>query len=134
MVGSNLTDYQRKLIDNLIEKDSISIAVEIKSDYSVLICENCKKFWVSPTTKCVCGSTSLTKTHKSNIKYADEIHFLESLIGRNKILGQLMCDEFGFPWRLTRENDIFLVVTDDINPDRINIVVENEIITEATFG
>lgn len=36
----------------------------------VLICNNCKDFWMAPMEKCVCGSTSLTETHKSNAKYA----------------------------------------------------------------
>lgn len=134
MGGNVLNNYQKTLIDNLIEKDKISVAVELKSDYTVLICENCKKFWISPMGKCDCGSTTLRETHKLNIKHVDENHFLDSLIGRNKLLGQLMCNEYGYVWRLTREDDIFFVVTDDINPDRINIVVENNIITETSFG
>ena len=40
-------------------------------DVNVLICNNCKTFWIAPKEKCKCGSTTLTKTHESNIVLAE---------------------------------------------------------------
>jgi hypothetical protein len=36
----------------------------------VLICNNCKRYWVAPKYKCDCGSTTLTVTHPMNIIHA----------------------------------------------------------------
>lgn len=38
-------------------------------DSKVLICENCKSFWLANTVRCTCGSTSLAPTHESNRKF-----------------------------------------------------------------
>lgn len=38
--------------------------------HDVLICENCKEYWIGPKERCTCGSTSLSKTHQSNYIYA----------------------------------------------------------------
>lgn len=36
----------------------------------VLICNNCKRFYMAPTDFCVaCGSITLTETHPSNIQF-----------------------------------------------------------------
>lgn len=35
-------------------------------DNEVLICNNCKLFWISPKDRCTCGCTTLTVTHESN--------------------------------------------------------------------
>jgi len=37
---------------------------------NVLICENCKSFWIAPMDRCDCGSTTLSKTHENNYKLA----------------------------------------------------------------
>jgi len=42
-----------------------------KKEIKILICENCKRFWVAPKERCECGSTTLTETHPSNQKYAE---------------------------------------------------------------
>ncbi len=39
-------------------------------DKEVLICNNCKDIWIAPKEKCKCGCTTLTETHDSNYKYA----------------------------------------------------------------
>jgi hypothetical protein len=39
-------------------------------DKKVLICNNCKDIWIAPKEKCKCGCTTLTETHESNYKYA----------------------------------------------------------------
>ena len=39
-------------------------------DRKVLICNNCKDIWIEPKDRCKCGCTTLTETHKSNYKYA----------------------------------------------------------------
>lgn len=39
-------------------------------DYKVLICNDCKKFWIAPKYKCDCGCSTLTETHPSNIEHA----------------------------------------------------------------
>ena len=36
----------------------------------VLICNNCKDIWIAPKDRCECGSTTLTETHPSNYKSA----------------------------------------------------------------
>lgn len=36
----------------------------------VLICNNCKEYWIFPKERCECGSTTLTETHPSNAKHA----------------------------------------------------------------
>lgn len=38
----------------------------------VLICNNCKDYHMAPKTKCECGSTTLTETHKSNIAFVKQ--------------------------------------------------------------
>jgi len=40
------------------------------NDKKVLICNNCKDIWIAPKEKCKCGCTTLTETHESNYKYA----------------------------------------------------------------
>jgi len=42
----------------------------MKKDLKVLICNNCKDIWIAPKDRCKCGCTTLTETHKSNYKYA----------------------------------------------------------------
>jgi len=37
---------------------------------SVLICLDCKSFWLSPIDQCSCGCKTLSSAHQSNKKYA----------------------------------------------------------------
>ncbi len=39
----------------------------------VVICCNCKAFWISPVYKCDCGCRTFEKTHPNNIQYAKNI-------------------------------------------------------------
>ncbi len=49
----------------------VALVKEINNANPVLICENCKKYWIAPIEKCSCGSTTLTKTHPHNAAYAE---------------------------------------------------------------
>lgn len=42
----------------------------VASNEKVLICNNCKEYWIAPKERCDCGSTTLTATHLSNAKLA----------------------------------------------------------------
>jgi len=59
--------------DDLKEIDNIVTDVQNKSKKEVLICENCKTFWIAPMDRCSCGSTSLAKTHISNYALAKNL-------------------------------------------------------------
>jgi hypothetical protein len=37
---------------------------------NVVICNDCKAYWIGPVEKCECGCKTLTKTHKSNAQHA----------------------------------------------------------------
>lgn len=39
---------------------------------TVLICNNCKQFYISPKQRCECGCTVLTETHASNLMFTKE--------------------------------------------------------------
>lgn len=41
---------------------------------SVLICFECKGFWLSPIEQCSCGCRTLLATHQSNKKYLVEAY------------------------------------------------------------
>jgi len=42
-----------------------------EKEEKVLICENCKKFWIAPKEQCMCLSTTLTETDPSNAQFAE---------------------------------------------------------------
>lgn len=45
----------------------------VKQELKVLICNECKKFWLEPTKECSdCGCKILTRTHPSNAKYSKD--------------------------------------------------------------
>jgi len=39
---------------------------------TVLICNNCKLFYIAPKEKCTCGCTTLTETHPNNLIFTKE--------------------------------------------------------------
>lgn len=51
----------------------VSFNKNMKEEKEVLICNNCKDIWIAPIEKCECGSSTLTKTHSSNAKYAKNL-------------------------------------------------------------
>jgi hypothetical protein len=42
----------------------------VGGSFKVLICNNCKVFWIAPKTKCDCGCQTLTETHYTNATLA----------------------------------------------------------------
>tara|TARA_R110000803_G_scaffold180937_1_gene243324 strand:+ start:75 stop:281 length:207 start_codon:yes stop_codon:yes gene_type:complete len=46
------------------------LGVVDSNNKKVLICNNCKDIWIAPKDRCGCGSTTLTETHPSNYKFA----------------------------------------------------------------
>lgn len=64
---------RNKIIHNvqqfMIEVSKIDFS---KAQYpKVLICGNCKNYWIAPVEKCSCGCTTLSKTHPYNAMYAE---------------------------------------------------------------
>lgn len=82
LISNNLPDFTLSLKYNSESKHIIyNMAKQIKkkeqqkgnpiiSNDKVLICNNCKDIWIAPKEKCLCGSTTLTKTHDTNKKFA----------------------------------------------------------------
>ena len=60
------SEDERGLNEGRITLDNVKIIEQKK----VLICNNCKDIWIAPKEKCKCGCTTLTETHESNYKYA----------------------------------------------------------------
>jgi hypothetical protein len=59
---------------------------------------------------------------------------LESLIGMDKESGSELCKEKDYNVRITRENSNNYVITMDFRFDRINLEIDNNIITKCDFG
>jgi hypothetical protein len=59
---------------------------------------------------------------------------LESLIGMDKESGSELCKEKDYKVRITRENSNNYVITMDFRFDRINLEIDNNIITKSDFG
>jgi hypothetical protein len=53
-------------------------------EVKVLICNNCKLFYIAPTEKCKCGCGVLTETHPSNLIFTQEFkEGCDKFFGRN---------------------------------------------------
>ena len=51
----------------------------------ILICNNCKKFYIAPIEKCECGCKTLTETHPDNIIFTDDfLNACDIYFGRKK--------------------------------------------------
>lgn len=52
-------------------KKYVELEKEMDDANPVLVCNNCKKYWIAPVEKCSCGSTTLNKTDAYNAAYAE---------------------------------------------------------------
>ena len=60
--------------------------------------------------------------------------FLKSLIGMNKDDGFELCKENDYKFRITREDSNNHIITCDLRFDRINVEIDNGIITKCNLG
>jgi hypothetical protein len=59
---------------------------------------------------------------------------LEYLIGKNKYDAQKIVENYGYSFRITSENGNHYMITCDFRTDRVNVKIENDIITEVYLG
>jgi hypothetical protein len=69
---------------------------------------------------------------KDKIINRDEI--LESLIGKTKDEVIKICNDNGFTSRIVRNDSINYIITCDYRLDRINLYIDNGLITDCDFG
>lgn len=60
--------------------------------------------------------------------------FLKSLIGMGKDDGFELCEENDYKFRITREDSNNYIITNDLRFDRINIEIDNGLITKCDIG
>lgn len=59
---------------------------------------------------------------------------LETLIGMTKEDGSKLCDKNGYMIRIMREDDNDYIGTQEFRPNRINLKIDNGLITESYIG
>jgi len=64
----------------------------------------------------------------------ENIELLESLIGMTKELGLQLCKENNYKVRITREDSNYSIITMDLCFDRINLEIDNKLITKCDIG
>ncbi len=58
----------------------------------------------------------------------------DDLVGLTEAEVAALADANLFPWRVTRSDDEFFMVTEDFNPGRVNIELEDGLVVLATLG
>jgi len=64
----------------------------------------------------------------------EDKELLESLIGKTKEDAETLCNENKFKMRVIREDSINYIITMDLRFDRINIRIDNGIVTSCDVG
>ncbi len=95
----------------------------MKTEPTVLICNNCKEYWIAPKGRCTCGSAILTQTHSGNAHIANNFKTPEIL---EDVLMNLFNDKYTkeeiidtLAWG-ERNNDIYFPLVEKYQPDYYN--------------
>ena len=59
---------------------------------------------------------------------------MKELVGKTAKEGELLCSQNGYKCRIVREDKVRHIVTMDYRLDRINIRLDNDIITSCDMG
>ncbi len=60
--------------------------------------------------------------------------FLETLIGKTEKEAQEMCKKEKYSFRTTRKDKTNFIITADLNFDRVNLELDNDLVTKCDFG
>ena len=77
-------------------------------------------------------AVKVTSLKMSNLKVPDE--FLESLLGLSEEEAVNRCIDNGHRVRVTRTDDRYYIITMDLRFDRVNLELDNGVITKADVG
>jgi len=58
----------------------------------------------------------------------------QSYVGRTTRAAIAEAEAAGVPWRITREDDEWFIVTMDFSPNRMNLEIDDGVVTRATLG
>ncbi|MBM3693754.1 MAG: hypothetical protein FJW77_10780 [Actinobacteria bacterium] len=58
----------------------------------------------------------------------------QSYVGRATRAAIAEAEAAGVPWRITREDDEWFMVTMDFSPNRMNLEIDDGVVTRATLG
>jgi hypothetical protein len=64
----------------------------------------------------------------------EDIDILEELIGLDKQSAFDLCETNGYDFRITREDSVVYICTQDLNFNRINLRIDNGKVTGCNIG